>query len=85
VRPHFADFGKRLVKHPKLYMTDVGLAASLLGIQNATQMHNHPLRGALFETMVVNDFLKNRCNQGVHTPLYFWRNNIGTGVDFLLE
>lgn len=85
VRPHFANFGKRLTKSPKLYMTDVGLAAALLGIRNAEQMQNHPLRGALFETMVVNEFLKNRCNTGVRDALYFWRDNIGTEVDLILE
>lgn len=85
VRPHFANFGKRLTKSPKLYMTDVGLAAALIGIQNTTQMQNHPLRGALFETMVVNEFLKTRCNTGQRDPLYFWRDNIGTEVDLILE
>lgn len=85
VRPHFANFGKRLTKSPKLYMTDVGLAAALLGIHTAEQVQNHPLRGALFETMVVNEFLKNRCNTGVREPLYFWRDNIGTEVDLILE
>lgn len=85
VRPHFANFGKRLIKMPKLYMTDVGLAAALIGIQSEDQVQNHPLRGALFETMVVNEFLKNRCNAGVREPLYFWRDNIGTEVDLILE
>ena len=85
VRPHFANFGKRLVKQPKLYMTDVGLAAALIGIQNETQAQNHPLRGPLFETLVVNEFLKNRCNMGLRDPLYFWRDNIGTEVDLIVE
>lgn len=53
VHPHFANFGKRLTKSPKLYMTDVGMAAALMGIQNESQVQSHPLRGALFETMVV--------------------------------
>ncbi len=85
VRPHFANFGKRLVKQPKLYMTDVGLAAALIGIQNESQAQTHPLRGALFETLVVNEFLKNRCNMGLRDPLYFWRDNIGTEVDLIVE
>ena len=85
VRPHFANFGKRLTKMPKLYMTDVGLAAALIGIQTEQQVQNHPLRGALFETMVVNEFLKNRCNSGLREALYFWRDNVGTEVDLILE
>ena len=85
LRPHGANFGKRLVKMPKLYMTDVGLAAALIGIQNESQVLAHPLRGALFETMVVNEFLKNRYNLGLRDPLYFWRDNIGTEVDLIIE
>jgi uncharacterized protein len=85
VRPHLANYGKRLVKTPKLYMTDVGLAASLLGISTASQAQSHPLRGALFETMVVNELLKNRLNAGIREPLWFWRDNSGTEVDVILE
>jgi len=85
VRPHFANFGKRLVKQPKLYVTDVGLAAALLGIHDEAQAQYHPLRGALFETMAVNEFLKNRCNAGLRDPPYFWRDNVGTEVDLIIE
>lgn len=85
VRPHSANFGKRLVKMPKLYMTDVGLAASLIGIRDESQARTHPLRGALFETLVVNELLKNRMNAGLREPLHFWRDNIGTEVDVVLE
>jgi uncharacterized protein len=85
VRPHLASFGKRLIKMPKLYMTDVGLAASLLGIREPSQVDAHPLRGALFETLVVNEFLKNRRNTGEREPLWFWRDNVGTEVDLILE
>ena len=85
VRPHVANFGKRLVKMPKLYLTDVGLAAALIGIQDESQVQAHPLRGALFETMVVNELLKTRCNLGLREPLYFWRDNTGTEVDVVME
>jgi uncharacterized protein len=85
LRPHHANFGKRLVKTPKVYMTDVGLVCALLGIQTAEQAHNHPLRGALFETMVVNDLLKTRWNAGEREPMHFWRDNVGTEVDVLME
>ena len=85
VRPHSAHFGKRLIKMPKIYMTDVGLAAALMGIQDERQVMTHPLRGALFETMVVNELLKTRCNAGLREPLHFWRDNIGTEVDVVLE
>ena len=85
VRPHLSNFGKRLIKAPKLYMTDVGFAASLLGIRTADEVMLHPLRGALFETMVVNELLKSRCNAGLREPLWFWRDNSGTEVDVVLE
>lgn len=85
VRPHVAPFGKRLVKMPKLYVTDVGLAAALVGIRTPEQAENHPLRGALFETLVVNEFLKARWNGGERSPLYFWRDHVGTEVDLVLE
>ena len=85
VRPHVASFGKRLVKMPKLYLTDVGLAAALMGITEPAQVQAHPLRGALFETLVVNELLKTRANFGLREPLYFWRDNIGTEVDVIIE
>jgi len=85
VRPHVANFGKRLVKMPKLYLTDVGLAAALMGITEPGQVQAHPLRGALFETMVVNELLKTRANRGLREPLHFWRDNIGTEVDVIIE
>lgn len=85
VRPHHAHFGKRLIKLPKVYMTDVGLAAALIGIHDETQVMSHPLRGALFETLVVNELLKARCNAGLREPLHFWRDNIGTEVDVVIE
>ena len=70
---------------PKLYMTDVGLAAALIGIQDAAQVMAHPLRGALFETLVVDELHKNRCSLGLREPLVFWRDNIDTDVDVILE
>ncbi len=85
VRSHVQNFGKRLIKMPKLYFHDVGLAASLLGIQTFDQIIAHPLKGALFETMVVNEFLKARRNAGRRDQLHFWRDNIGTEVDLVLE
>jgi uncharacterized protein len=85
VRPHSAHFNKRLVKMPKLYLGDVGLAAALLGIRTPEQAMNHPLRGALFETLVVGEMLKTRANLGLREPLHFWRDNVGTEVDIVVE
>ena len=85
LRPHHANFGKRMVKAPKLYMTDVGLACALMGIRTPEQVMHHPLRGALFETMVVNDMLKTRWNHGLAERMYFWRDHMGTEVDVIVE
>ena len=83
--PYFANLGKRLVKSPKLYFLDVGLAAHLIGIQEPGQITTHPLRGALFETMVVGEFLKNRFNRGLQADLYYWRDNHGHEIDLLRQ
>lgn len=85
LRPHHRNFNKRLVKSPKLYFTDTGLAASLLGISDPSQITTHPLRGPLFETFVFNELLKGLLNAGLRANLSFWRDNHGHEVDFLLE
>jgi len=85
VRPHHANFGKRLIKSPKLYFTDVGLAAYLLDIQDSQQVDNYPLKGALFENFAVAELLKERLHRGLGNNLYFFRDNIGNEVDILLE
>lgn len=83
--PHHNNFGKRLVKTPKLYFYDTGLAAWLLGINDAKQMSIHAMRGALFESLIVSEFLKGRYNRGMASNLYFWRDNTGNEVDVLVE
>jgi len=83
--PYHRNFGKRLVKTPKLYFLDVGLAAWLLGIRDARTIATHAMRGALFETMVIGEFIKQRHNAGQPAELYFWRDNIGHEVDLLFE
>lgn len=85
VRPHYQNLRKRLVKAPKLYFMDVGLACYLLDIENPKQIANHPLRGALFETFVVAEILKNRFNAGRRSPLFYFRDNVGNEVDLILE
>lgn len=83
--PYHRNFGKRLVKTPKLYFLDVGLAAWLLGIREAGAIAAHAMRGALFETFVIGEFIKQRHNAGQPAELYFWRDNIGHEIDLLFE
>jgi hypothetical protein len=83
--PHHRNLGKRVVKMPKLYFHDAGLAAALMGIHTEEQLAIHPLRGALFETLIVGEFLKARYNAGFPSNLFFWRDNVGLEVDLLIE
>lgn len=85
VRPHVANFGKRLVKTPKLYFLDPGLVAWLLEITDPSQITSHPLRGALFETWVFSELLKGRANRGLGSNLYFWRDRHGLELDFVMD
>ncbi|MFU8821737.1 MAG: ATP-binding protein [Gammaproteobacteria bacterium] len=83
--PYYRNFGKRLVKTPKLYFLDAGLAAWLLGIRDAAALAIHAQRGALFETWVVSEFQKARCHAGRPSELYFWRDHVGHEVDLVWE
>lgn len=83
--PFHRNFGKRLVKTPKLYFLDVGLAAWLLGVREAQTLSTHPLRGALFESWVIAEFVKQRLNAGMPADLHFWRDNVGHEVDVVVE
>ncbi len=85
LRPHHRNFGKRLVKTPKLYFLDAGLAAWLLGIRSAEALETHAARGALFETWVIGELYKQRLNAGLPLDLYFWRDSTGNEVDVLIE
>lgn len=85
LKPHHRSFDKRLVKSPKLYFYDPGLAAWLLGIQSPQQLATHPLRGGLFESWVASELLKARFNVALDDNLYHWRDHAGLEIDFLLD
>lgn len=83
--PHYQNFSKRLIKSPKLYFYDTGVACSLLGLRTAEQVETHYLWGSLFENLVVTEILKHYDGQGQVAPLYFWQDKTGREVDLLLE
>ena len=83
--PWHANISKRQIKSPKLYFHDVGLAAYLLGIESETHVDRHPLRGNLFENMIVADALKYRYHRGRRGNLHFWRDARGSEVDLVIE
>lgn len=81
--PYFENFGKRVIKSPKYYFTDTGLLCYLLGIEEASQVTRDPLRGNLFECLVVLEAMKSRFNQGRSPNLWFFRDNHGNEIDLL--
>lgn len=85
LQPYHQNYNKRIVKMPKLYFYDIGLALALMGVEEPSQVQLHPFRGAIFENMVVVEFLKQRLNVGKNPNLYFWRDNVGNEMDLLLE
>jgi predicted AAA+ superfamily ATPase len=85
LQPYHKNFNKRLVKMPKLYFYDTGLAAALLGIENSQQLELNPFRGALFENFVILDLIKQRFNQANSSNLFFWRDSAGNELDVLID
>ncbi len=85
LQPHFNNFSKRLVKTPKLYFYDTGLACSLLGIKRKEDIAQHWAKGALFENMIIADLMKIYYNRGEIPPLYFWRDSAGNELDCLID
>lgn len=85
LRPYHRNFGKRLVKAPKLYFLDTGLLCMLLNIRATEELHHHSARGALFEAFVLAELYKNFVHRGEQPPLYFWRDVSGHEIDLLLD
>lgn len=85
VQPHHANFSKRLVKTPKLFFLDTGLLCHLLGVRGPGELHRHPLRGALVETLVYGELRKLFLHHGERAPLFFFRDSHGREVDFVVD
>ena len=83
--PYFKNFNKRVVKTPKLYFYDTGLACYLLRITDPQTLLTHPVRGALFENLIITELLKNRFNAAKQSNLYFWRDRSGNEIDVLID
>jgi len=83
--PYFENIRKRVVKSPKIYFTDIGLAAFLLGIESPEQAERDPLRGGLYENLVIIEILKLLTNRGQRPDLYFYRDAQGTEVDLIVN
>lgn len=85
LEPYHRNLGKRLIKSPKIYMCDTGLAAFLMGFENVAEILRHPAFGALWETHVVMQVIKYYISQGKRLPVWFWRTVHGSEVDLLIE
>jgi hypothetical protein len=85
LQPFHKNFSKRLIKMPKMYFYDTGIACMLLGLEDVKQVESHYLRGALFENLVIVDILKQRLNKGLPPNLYFWRDRTGHEIDLIGE
>lgn len=85
LQPYYKNIGKRLVKTPKVYFYDTGLVCWLLGITSAEDVAKHPMRGALFENMIVVEKLKQRFNQGKTSNIFFYRDQSQNEVDIIQE
>ena len=83
--PFFENIRKRIVKSPKIYFSDVGMAAYLLGIETPDQLYRDPLRGGLYENLVILEILKARLNRGKRPELFFYRDTHGNEVDLIIR
>lgn len=83
LQPYYENINKRLIKSPKLYFYDVGLVTYLLGIEDPRQLSRDPLRGALFENMLIMELVKRRYHQGLDHNLYFYRDSHNFEIDVI--
>lgn len=84
LHPYHKNFSKRLIKSPKLYFYDTGVACSLLGIRDESQVNLHYFKGALFENLIINEFIKRALHRGERRYPYFWQDSHGKEIDCLL-
>lgn len=85
LQPHHVNLSKRILKAPKLYFIDTGLLCYLLGIRSAEQLAHHPLRGAVVETFVASELIKNRYNSVKEPSMGFFRDSAGHEIDFVID
>lgn len=85
LNPYYKNFSKRISKSPKLYFFDTGVVSSLLGIQSSDQLMSHPLKGNLFETLIISEYVKFRYHSAAPQNAFFWSEYAGNEVDLLLE
>jgi predicted AAA+ superfamily ATPase len=83
--PYFRNIGKRLTKSPKLYIRDTGLLHHLLNISTQEELDSHPVRGASWETLVIEDLIRRERLRHQHAQFFFWRTSTGSEVDLVID
>lgn len=85
ISPYFNNYGKRIIKSPKIYFYDTGLLCYLLNINNANELQVHFARGSIFENLIITEVMKHKLNTLALIQPYFWRDNHGNEVDLLID
>jgi len=85
LRPYFANVGKRLIKTPKVYFTDVGTLCYLSGLKDPAHAASGPMGGPIMETAVLSEIVKTLTHRGIDPQVYFWRTSTGAEVDIVVE
>lgn len=85
LRPHYRNFNKRLIKSPKIYFTDTGLMCHLLKIRSSDELRQSDMKGLVFKTWVINEFIKNYYNRRREPDMFFWRDSSGNEVDLVIS
>lgn len=85
LRPYFANIGKRLVKTPKVYFSDVGTLCYLVGLRDPDHAASGPMGGAIIETAVLTEIVRRLTHRGIEPEIYFWRTSSGSEVDLVLN
>ena len=85
LHPHHNNLNKRLVKTPKIYFYDTGLASYLMGITSKDMLTQHPLKGNLFECFIIAEIIKSQLNKGDDPNIYFWQDKLGREIDCIIE
>lgn len=85
LQPYYENIRKRMIKSPKIYFTDTGMVCYLLGIQNAQQLQHNPLRGGIYENLIITEVLKMRFNRGLTQDIFFYRDSHGNEVDLVIS
>lgn len=85
LQPYFRNFNKRIIKSPKIYFYDTGVASSLLRIEKSEALSTHYLYGALFENLVISEIIKCQVHRGRRPSVYYWRESNGTEIDCIIE